>query len=116
MGLWGPTPFEISFPPQETTTYSISWNQCVSEFPFAHSITFTDSKSPEISKEQVLRVLCHFLVDQVPSNGLEDVCEDIADSVRFLQEREHSAALLSKATVLTGSVTVAKPPGFRLEE
>lgn len=116
MQLWGHTPSEISFDPQGTTTYSISWNQCVSEFPFAHSITFTDSKTPEISKAQVLRVLCHFLVDQVPSIGLEDVCEDIADSVRFLQARDRSAALLPQATVISGSVTAGNPPGFRLEE
>ena len=116
MELWGRTPSEINFDPQGTTTYSISWNQCVSESPFAHSITFTDSKSPEISKEQVLRVICHFLVDQVPAVGLEDVCEEIADSVRYFLARERSASFLPQRTLLSGRVTAGRPPDFRLEE
>jgi hypothetical protein len=108
---------EGTFDPQGTTAYSISWNQSASEYPFAHSITFvTDSKTPEISKEQVLRILCHFLVDQVPPSGLVNVCEDIADSVKFFQTRSRFAAFLPQATILSGSIKTEKPPDFLLEE
>ncbi len=109
---------EGSYDLQGTTTYSISWNQCASEYPFAHNITFeTDSKTPEISKEQILRVLCHVLVDQIPASGLVEVCEDIVDSVKFFQARALSAPLLPQATILSGKIKAEEPPpGFLLEE
>jgi len=108
---------EGSLDPQGTTTYSISWNQCASEYPFAHNITFvTDSKTPEVSKGQILRVLCHVLVDQIPPSGLVNVCEDIADSVKFFQAPSRPAAYLPQTTILSGSIKTEKPPDFLLEE
>lgn len=60
---------------------SLSWKQNVLGAEFTHAVTPTGA--PELSPQIVLRVLCHFLINQIPERGLPSLFDTLKDFHEF---------------------------------
>ena len=84
---------DLSIPedaPFETSAdISVGWNEDISGIRFSHEVAFrrpTESGN-EYALRIVLRILCHFLVDRIPDNGLKETGETLLEIGQFYRER-----------------------------
>src|ERR1700752_373331 len=69
----------------ENPSLVLGWRQ---ETPsgqlFSHSISFPEtSMGVAVPSEVALRIVCHSLLDLIPTPGLRDVCTSLAEFVEF---------------------------------
>lgn len=112
-------PREASADPTPTTRpHRLGWHTPASGL--AHLVEFHDPQTtgdlPDHNAIQ-LRIMCHFLLDALPSEGLEEVCEAIRDTYVFhLEHIPSTYSLPVRQTVKSGVGRSYERPIFSLSE
>lgn len=72
---------------------------------------------PSEAPEPLARILCHFLLEQIPSRGLPEVCESLCEVLEFHSEEPPAPRILPQDVRHVAEVgTRCDRPGFFLEE
>jgi hypothetical protein len=63
---------------------SFGWHHDIKGVRFAHGVTLGPNVSTETSEKHILmRALCHFFVDVIPEEGVEELADSALDLLKF---------------------------------
>ena len=111
MKRWNPDVFEpTQFKPTQgtDTTVFVGWQTKDLNWTLAHLATFSleDVQTHDYSKK-LLRLTCHFLLDQIPDRGLDEAFDTLTEIYDFYvsQIEEEATQLLPKPPSLEANIT-----------
>lgn len=80
----------------------------------------TSARNPECPAHLFLRMVCHVLADQIPDEGLPELCETAKDILEFYTQRELKAdswALPGERSPIASTVVgTFERPAFSIQE
>lgn len=112
MRPWSPTQsVEARISVEGTDWRSLSWQQELPGARFAHSVSLrTSAGLPRYDRTVVLRTLGHFLLSVMPSEGLTEALEGLAETYNFWLG---GTKVLSESNRLTSSLyEAAEGPSY----
>lgn len=113
---WALGPFDLS----QQSGISINWQQETAGAKFLHRVELgTTAGAPGYETGIALRVLCHYLINNIPDEGLAELCQSIADIHDYYITRAHhlrSLPLPSRDVLKAKSGATYERPAFGLAE
>ena len=104
----------------DRTDVHLGFVQNIAGAEFAHAVTFSaDLLGPKDYQQVVLRLICHFLVNQVRPEGLRSLYESLMDHIDFYRLPSNAAepfGVLESAPVKADVATVYERPQFHITE
>lgn len=76
-----------------------------------------DFSSPKDKVSFILRRVCHLLVDRIGSEGLQEVCQSLAEFYQYYRPAEESRSLLPESRTREAIISAQTVrPAFTIEE
>jgi hypothetical protein len=102
-----------------TESVHLGWyHELASGGRIAHHLMYEPETgfTPRYSEELVLRILCHYLVDSVPDQGLLELTDSISSLAKYYQPPRHSVLLVPERKQLRAARGKAfDSPTFHVE-
>jgi len=89
----------------EGTVVGFGWQHDIKGVRFAHGVTFGPSVPSQASEKKILmRALCHFFVDVMPDEGIEELADSALDLIKFYSMPPSSNLLTSSGGTVEANV------------